>query len=112
MREHQAYRPWEHYNRDPRLKRVVDVQSSPLFCTEEPTLFDWIRTRLLSLNDEHVHLADFGPFAEAQARAAQSFVDDDRWTRMSILNVARIGPFSSDRTVQEYARDTWEIRAS
>ena len=109
-REHQDYRPWEHYERDPRLKRVVDVLSSPRFCTEEPTLFDWIRTRLLSLNDEHFHLADFGPYSEAQARAGQSFVDGDRWTRMSILNVARIGPFSSDRMVLEYARDIWEIR--
>jgi len=110
-REQQTYRPWEHYERNPRVKRVMDVFSSKMFCPAEPTLFDWIRVHLLSVNDQHVHLADFRPYAEAQAGAGQSFVDTDRWTRMSILNVARIGLFSSDRTAMEYARDIWQIRA-
>lgn len=109
QREQQAYRPWEHYERNPRAKRVVDVVSSKMFCSEEPALFDWIRTSLLSVNDEHLHLADFRPYAEAQVRAGQSFVDAERWMRMSILNVARIGSFSSDRMVLEYSRDIWQI---
>ncbi len=110
-REQQAYRPWEYYERDPRVKRVVDVLSSPLFSKAEPTLFNWIRTRVLSPNDEHFHLADFGPYTGAQGSAGESFIDKDRWTAMSVLNVARIGHFSSDRTVLDYARDIWEIEA-
>ena len=108
--EQQSYRPWEHYERDPRVKRVVDVLSSNLFCPEEPALFDWIGTRVLSRNDEYFHLADFQSYAEAQESAGQAFGDTDRWTRMSILNVARCGKFSSDRTVTEYARDIWGLR--
>ena len=92
------------------MKRVVDVLSSNLFCPEEPALFDWIGTRVLSRNDEYFHLADFRSYAEAQESAGQAFGDTDRWTRMSILNVARSGRFSSDRTVTEYARDIWGLR--
>ncbi len=109
-REQQSYRPWEYYERDPRVKRVVDVLSSNLFCPEEPALFNWIGTRVLSRNDEHFHLADFRSYAEAQESAGQAFGDTHRWARMSILNVARIGMFSSDRTVTEYARDIWGLQ--
>ncbi|MBZ5635379.1 MAG: glycogen/starch/alpha-glucan phosphorylase [Acidobacteriia bacterium] len=110
-REPCTYRPWEHYERDPRVKRVVDVLSSNLFCSEEPALFEWVRKCVLNGNDEHFHLADFRSYADAQGKVGQSFGEADRWTRMSILNVARTGPFSSDRTVLEYARDIWGVQA-
>ena len=109
MREQKSYRPWEHYARNPRVKRVVDSFSSSLFCPQEPDLFKWIFANLLDANDEYVHLADFAPYAEVQESAGNAFRDQARWTRMAILNVARMGKFSSDRTIDEYARGIWGI---
>jgi starch phosphorylase len=109
MRERKSYRPWEHYARNPRAKRVVDSFSSNLFCPHEPDLFAWISASVLDANDEHFHLADFTPYVEAQEQAGNTFRDRERWIRMAILNVARIGKFSSDRTVTEYAREIWNI---
>ena len=109
MRDQKSYRPWEYYARNPHLKRVVDSFSSNLFCSHEPDLFAWIFANILDANDEHVHLADFAPYVEAQEKAGNAFRDRGRWTRMAILNVARMGKFSSDRTVAEYARDIWNL---
>ena len=110
MRDQKSYRPWEYYARNPHLKRVVDSFSSNLFCPHEPDLFAWIFANILDANDEHVHLADFAPYVEAQEKAGNAFRDRGRWTQMAILSVARMGKFSSDRTVAEYARDIWNIK--
>jgi starch phosphorylase len=67
---------------------------------------------VLDANDEHFHLADFTPYVEAQEKAGNTFRDRGRWTRMAILNVARMGKFSSDRTVTEYAREIWGVEGS
>jgi starch phosphorylase len=111
MRGQKSYRPWEYYARDPHLKRVVDSFSSNLFCPHEPDLFAWIVASVLDANDEHFHLADFTPYVEVQEKAANTFRDRDRWIHMAILNLARMGKFSSDRTVAEYASDIWKIEA-
>ncbi len=111
IRQQKSYRPWEYYAGNPRLKRVVDSFSSQLFCDHEPDLFAWIFANVLDANDEHVHLADFIPYVQAQEKAGNAFRDRERWSRMGILNVARMGKFSSDRTVAAYARDIWNIEA-
>jgi glycogen phosphorylase len=110
MRKEKSYRPWEYYARYPRARRVADSFSSGLFCSDEPELFKWIFAGLLDPNDEHVHLADFSPYVVAQEKAGNRYRDPACWTRMSILNVARMGKFSSDRTVADYAGDIWNIR--
>jgi starch phosphorylase len=109
MREHRSYRPHDCYEGDPRIRRVVDAFSSSLFCPNESGLFAWIFHVLLKVNDEHFHLADLPAYIGAQEKASETFCDPDRWARMSILNVVRIGKFSSDRTIREYARDIWNI---
>ncbi len=109
MRERRSYRPQDHYDRDARVKRVTDAFSSALFCPREPDLFAWITRSLLDASDEHVHLADFPGYLDAHAQVGDAFADPGRWTRMSILNIARIGKFSSDRTAAEYARDIWHL---
>src|ERR1022692_4559366 len=108
-RAHKSYRPRDYYVRNPRVKRVADSFSSNLFCKDEPGLFAWIFSTVLDVNDEHLHLADLMPYIEAQETAGNRFRDQEPWTRMSILNVARMGKFSSDRTVAEYARDIWNL---
>ncbi len=107
MRRDRSYRPHEYYDRDPRIRRVADAFRSNLFCPQEPDLFAWIYQAVLDENDAYFHLADLAAYVEAHERAGAVFQDRARWTRMAILNVARMGKFSSDRTVQEYARDIW-----
>jgi glycogen phosphorylase len=111
MREHRAHHPLEYYQRSHRIRRVVDSFAGDRFCRQEPGLFTWIKDALLDERDDYFHLADFESYVAEQARADQAFRDQSRWTRMAILNVARIGRFSSDRAVQEYARETWGLKS-
>jgi starch phosphorylase len=109
MREQRAYHPADYCDHDPAVRRVVDELASNRFCPNEPGLFAWVRQMLLDDNDEYFHVADLRPYIDAQEKAATSFVNRAAWTQMAILNVARVGKFSSDRTVREYARDIWHI---
>lgn len=110
MREQRSYRPGEYYDRDLRLRRVVEALRSNRFCPREPDLFAWICQTVLDENDEYFHLADLPAYLDAQEKAGSAFTDRPGWARMAILNVARSGKFSSDRTVREYARDIWQIQ--
>jgi starch phosphorylase len=109
LREQRAYRPRDYYERNTRVKRLVDALSSDRFCRGEPDIFAWVRSTLLDENDEYFHLADLGPYLDTQDKAAEAYKDPSAWDRRAILNVARAGKFSSDRTVREYARDIWHI---
>jgi starch phosphorylase len=109
MREGGAYRPWERYHRDPRVTRLVAALESSLFSPREPGLHAWIKGTLFDEHDEFVHLADFPGYLEAQERVGAAYADPEAWSRCAIINVARIGRFSSDRTVREYARDVWGV---
>jgi len=109
LRRTGSYHPSDYYERDARLRRVVEALRSDRFCPQEPGLFRWVADALLE-HDEYFHLADFGSYIEAQARVGEEFGQPAHWARKAILNVARIGKFSSDRTIQEYARDIWGIR--
>jgi starch phosphorylase len=111
MRQRRSYRPHEYYDRDSRVRRVVDTLGSSLFCPEEPDLFAWIHRSILDENDEFLHLADLSAYLDAQEMAGKAFSDPAAWARMAILNVARVGKFSSDRAVREYARDIWGVEA-
>jgi starch phosphorylase len=110
MRETNSYNPWDHYYRDPRLKRVMDSLNSDRFCPGEPGLFNWLFYAILNYGDHYYHLADLGSYIEAQERAATEYLNQEDWSRKAILNVARTGKFSSDRTILEYAREIWNIK--
>ncbi len=103
------YRPMDYYESDPRLGRVLDELTSDRFCPNEPGLFRWIRDSLL-YGDDYFLLADFGSYIDTQAKISGEFIRPEIWTRKAILNVARIGCFSSDRTVAQYAREIWNLR--
>jgi starch phosphorylase len=109
LRRAGAYHPWEYYHRQPEIRRVLDAFKSDLFCTGESGLFHWIFQKLLDQGDEYFHLADFLPYLEAQERAGKEYQSPALWTRKAVLNVARMGKFSSDRTIYEYARDIWGL---
>jgi glycogen phosphorylase len=111
MRQQKSYRPRDYYDRDPRVKRVADAFLSRLFCPQEPDLFAWVFRSLLDEGDEYFHLADLPAYLAAQEEAAEAFRDRDRWTCMSALNVARMGKFSSDRAVAQYAHNIWNTES-
>jgi starch phosphorylase len=111
IEEHQmkgTYRPREVYDSDARLRRVLDALSSDRFCPNEPGLFRWIRDVLLE-SDKYFLLADFGSYIDTQAEISTLYTNEREWSRKSVLNIARIGRFSSDRTVREYAREIWSL---
>ncbi len=110
MRRSGSYDPRAVYSSDERVRRIVDCFSSDRFSPREPGLFEWIHKSLLEGGDHYFHLADLSSYIEAQDRASSEYADQSLWRRKAILNVARIGRFSSDRTIREYARDVWGIK--
>lgn len=109
LRSHGGYDPREYYRRYAEIGRIVDALSSNLFCPHEPGLFLWIAQALLDEGDRYFHLADLLPYINTQHAIGEAFKSPLGWAHKAILNVARIGKFSSDRTVSEYARDIWHI---
>jgi starch phosphorylase len=110
-REGASYRPRELYEKDARLKRILGALDSSLFCPREPGLFHWVVQSVLDGGDPYFHLADLPAYVDAQHQVDKTFEQPATWASKAILNVARIGRFSSDRTVAEYARDIWGITA-
>lgn len=110
MRQQGSYAPRALYESHPDIRRVMDTFLSDLFCPHEPGLFRWIFDSLVHQGDYYFHLADLPSYIQAQELASQEYQQPEIWTRKAILNVARMGKFSSDRTVSEYARDVWHIR--
>jgi starch phosphorylase len=104
-----GYNPWDWYRGNPDLKAVVDAISGGTFSREEPRLFQPVVDSLLHGGDTYLVLADFAAYVAAQERVSQAWLDYERWTRMAILNVARSGRFSSDRTIRQYAEEIWDV---
>jgi glycogen phosphorylase len=105
----EGYGPYDIYKSDPELKMAIDMISAGHFCPGDQSLFRPLMDELLS-RDNYMLLADFKPYCECQQRAARTWLDTDTWNRMAILNIARMGYFSSDRSIKEYARDIWGIK--
>ncbi len=104
-----GYDPWEWYRNDRRLKGVLDALSGDVFSPHEPGLFRPIVESLLNGGDPYLVLADFAAYVACQEEVDKAYADRERWTRMAILNVARAGKFSSDRTIREYADEIWGV---
>jgi starch phosphorylase len=111
MRDSGSYNPWEYYERSHWIKRVMDAMSADKFCPEEPGLFRPIYEKLLNGGDQYYHLADFEAYTRMQEKVAQEFTEPSAWAKKAIMNVARSGRFSSDRTIKEYAEEIWNIKA-
>jgi starch phosphorylase len=100
------YRPIDFYQRDPVLKGAIDLIREGFFSPDDRGLFQPLMDMLLT-EDRFMVLADFEAYHAAQMEIDALYCDPEAWTRKSMLNVARIGKFSSDRTVLEYNRDIW-----
>ncbi len=104
-----AYSARRVYEEDSRVRRVLDAFRTPLFAPFEPGIFSWLFENVVENHDPYFHLADFDAYAAAQDRVADQWTDAAGWTRKAVLNVARMGKFSSDRTIREYAREIWHL---
>lgn len=103
-----GYNPRDYYNSNPELKLVLDRISSGIFSHGDCTLFKPIVDNLL-YQDPYLLLADYQSYIDCQDRVAAAYLDQKQWTRMSILNSARMGMFSSDRSIREYCTDIWKV---
>ncbi len=103
----QGYRPSDLYASNQQLREVIELIRGGHFSPGEPDLFRPLLDELTS-HDEYMLFADFQSYAECQEKVERAYRDRERWTRMSILNTARMGKFSSDRAIQEYCRDIWK----
>jgi starch phosphorylase len=104
-----GYDPWQYYHANAGLARALDMIRDDVFSPDAPGLFRPIVDSLLAGGDRYFLLADYAAYVACQERVARSYGDPAAWTRMSILNVARMGKFSSDRTIRQYADEIWGI---
>jgi starch phosphorylase len=105
-----GYRPMDYYNANQGLRDVIDLIRSGYFSRGDTELFRPLIDGLMH-QDPYLLLADFQSYVECQERVAEAYRDEERWTRMSILNTARSGKFSSDRTIREYCADIWHVKS-
>lgn len=106
-----GYNPHQYYQQDEELRNAIDWLCSGYFSPNEPHAFDDIRAALLEHGDQFKAMADYRTYMECQQKVDAVYRDPSRWARMAILNTARMAKFSSDRTIQEYAREIWNLPA-
>ena len=107
------YKPREIYEADPDIKKVVDQLVDGTY--GDPELFRELYSSLLDSNgyeraDQYFILKDFRSYAEAQKKVDAAYRDKEAWAKMAMLNVAKCGKFSSDRTIEEYAKEIWKLK--
>jgi starch phosphorylase len=105
-----GYHPGTYYDGDAELKQALDSISRGDFSPEDPHLFAPVVDSLLHQGDYYMLLADYRDYLTAQESVDNAFQDKEEWARKSILNTARMGKFSSDRSVREYADRIWELK--
>jgi starch phosphorylase len=104
------YSPWWHYHNEPETRAALDLIRANHFNPDEPGIFEPIWDVLLTEGDYYMHLADLSAYAAAQAEVGALYGDPEGWARKAIVNIARSGKFSSDRTIAEYATDIWAAK--
>ena len=104
-----GYRPRNHYEQDATLREVIDLIASGALSRGDAELFRPVVENLLD-HDPFLVLADYQSYVEAQERVSTLWCDQQAWTRQSILNTARMGKFSSDRSIRDYCERVWKIQ--
>ena len=106
-----GYHPYDYYHSNPALREVIEALTSGEFSRGDRGLFRPLVDSLMN-SDEYMLFADFQAYVDCQNLVGEAHLDVDRWSRMSILNTARSGKFSSDRSVREYSRQIWHVKNS
>lgn len=102
------YQVWEYYNKDSRIKNAIDSLLDGSW-SEDREEFRAIYDELMYRNDEYLLLADFASYTEAQEEVERRYLDQKGWCRSMLINIAKSGYFSSDRTIKQYAEEIWDI---
>jgi starch phosphorylase len=105
--KHSGYNPWDYYHSNEELREVIDRIRSGGFSSGDGSLFQPLVDGLLH-HDPFLLLPDYQSYIQCQDQVSQAYRDQEHWTRMSILNTARMGKFSSDRSIQEYCQEIWK----
>ena len=105
----QGYNPWEYYQQNPTIRRILDMVQEGYFSPGHPELFKPLVNTLLDGGDAYCLLADFQSYIDCQEQVSELYRDQTTWTKKSIHNVAKMGKFSSDRTIQNYADEIWRL---
>ena len=105
-----SYNPRNYYESNSNLKETIDQIDSGVFSKGDRELFRPLVDSLLN-RDEYMLLADYQSYVDCQDTVSKAFLDKSRWTRMSILNVARMGKFSSDRSIRDYCNTIWKVKS-
>jgi starch phosphorylase len=106
-----GYRPRDIYAANAELKQVLDAIAGGSFSPDQPDRYQPIVRSLLDHGDHYLLLADYAQYVATQERVDELYVHGDAWTATAIRNVAAMGPFSSDRTIREYASHIWGVRS-
>ena len=111
VREKRAagYHPWDYYHSDPHLREAIDLINSGHFSHGDTNLFKPLVDSLIKY-DPYMLFADYQSYVDCQEQVGQAYKNRDNWTRMSILNTARMGKFSSDRAIGEYCKEIWNAK--
>jgi len=104
-----GYSPRQYYETNDELRHAIDLIGSGIFSSGDSELFRPLVDSLL-YHDEYMLFADYGSYIDCQDRVSRAYQDQDKWTAMSILNTARMGKFSSDRTIREYCDRIWGVK--
>ena len=104
-----GYQPWDYYNSNASLRRALDMICNGFFCPEEKNRYQAVFDALTNLGDQYCLLADYASYIDAQYSVDELYAKSDLWAEKSILNIANMGKFSSDRTIEEYAQKIWQI---
>ena len=108
IKRENSYNVWNVYNHDERVRKVIESLRNGTW-SKDPNAFQHIYNDLMLRNDEFYVLADFNAYLEAQRMVSDAYEDRHAWARMMLVNVAKSGYFSSDRTIQQYADEIWGL---
>ncbi len=103
-------KPWQVYENNPEVHAIIDAIGGGAFSNGDTELFQPLVNDLLSENDPYLLLLDLQSYLQCQQLVGETYADRATWTKRSILNVARMGKFSSDRTIKEYAKEIWGVK--
>lgn len=103
----EGYKSWDYYLTNPELKQALDMIEGGYFSGKDRALFKPVIDSLLSANDHYMLLADYESYIKCQEKVSEIYKNKTLWTRMSIMNSANMGKFSTDRTINEYAKEIW-----
>ena len=106
-----GYNPYDYYYKNPEIKAVLDWLETDYFTPGKPGALASIKQSLLDHGDQYLVLADYEAYSKAQEEVDKAYRDKERWAKMAIINTAKMGKFTSDRSIRDYVERIWKLNA-